>query len=193
MSVPEMEYLVTDKPYPRGELLVRSTTLFQGYYHHEEETRKAMTDDGWFQTGDICSIDAQGRFQIIDRCKNVLKLAQGEYISPERIENVYLSHMPYLSQAYVHGDSMQTFLVAIFGVLPETFAPFASKALGRTIQATDLQAVAAACKDKKVRKEVCKEMERVGKKNNFMGYERVRNCYLYLEPFTIDNELLTPT
>ncbi|KAL9114388.1 MAG: hypothetical protein Q9187_007467, partial [Circinaria calcarea] len=117
----------------------------------------------------------------------------GEYISPERIENVYLSHMPYLSQAYVHGDSMQTFLVAIFGVLPETFAPFASKVLGRTIEATDLQAVAAACKDKKVRKEVCKEMERVGRKNKFMGYERVRNCYLYLEPFTIDNELLTPT
>ena len=192
-SVPDMEYLVSDKPNPRGELLVRGNSLFSGYYRNEEETSKAMLPDGWFRTGDICSVDSRGRFRVIDRVKNVLKLAQGEYISPERIENVYLSHMPYLSQAYVHGDSMQTFLVAIFGVLPETFTPFASKVLGRTIEATDLQAVAAACKDKKVRKEVCKEMEKVGKKNKFMGYERVRNCYLYLEPFTIDNELLTPT
>lgn len=192
-SVPDMEYLVSDKPNPRGELLIRGNSLFSGYYRNEEETNKVMLPDGWFRTGDICSVDSRGRFQVIDRVKNVLKLAQGEYISPERIENVYLSHMSYLSQAYVHGDSMQTFLVAIFGVLPETFAPFASKILGRTIEATDLQAVAAACKDKKVRKEVCKEMEKVGKKNKFMGYERVRNCYLYLEPFTIDNELLTPT
>ena len=192
-SVPDMDYLVTDQPSPRGELLVRGNTLFSGYYKNEEETRKCMTTDGWFRTGDIASVDARGRFQIVDRVKNVLKLAQGEYISPERIENVYLAHLSFLSQAYVHGDSMQTFLVAIFGVLPETFAPFASKTLGRTIAATDLQAIDAACKNAKVRAAVVKELDKVGRKNGFAGYERVRNARLCLEPFTIDNELLTPT
>lgn len=193
MDVPDMDYLSTDTPHPRGELLIRGHTLFSEYYRSPDETAKAMLEDGWFRTGDICSVDALGRFTIIDRVKNVLKLAQGEYISPERIENVYLSNLNILAQAYVHGDSVQTFLVAIFGVQPDTFAPFASKLLGKPIEATDLQAIRAACSDPRIRRSILKELDRIGKKNKFAGYERVRNCYLYLDPFTIDNELLTPT
>lgn len=192
-SVPDMEYLITDKPQPRGELLVRGNTLFSGYSQNKEETKKAFLPDGWFRTGDICTVDSRGRFQVIDRVKNVLKLAQGEYISPERIENVYLSHLSFIAQAYVHGDSVQDFLVAIFGVMPEIFAPFASKVLGKTVQATDLHAVQAACQDSRVRQAVLKQLDKVGRKNSFAGYERVRNCYLYVEPFSIDNGLLTPT
>lgn len=193
IDVPDMEYFATDQPQPRGELCIRGNTLFSGYYRNDEETKKAMLPDGWFCTGDIATIDARGRFQIIDRRKNVLKLAQGEYISPERIENIYLSHLSFLSMAYVHGDSMQTFLVAIFAVQPDMFAPFASQVLGRTIEATDSQAVAAACGDVKIRNAVMRELDVVGRKNKFAGYERVRNCYLMVDPFTIDNELLTPT
>ncbi|KAI4156419.1 MAG: hypothetical protein LQ341_000010 [Variospora aurantia] len=192
-DVPDMEYFSTDKPHPRGELLIRGNSLFSGYYKDEEETTKAVLPDGWFRTGDIASIDDKGRFRIIDRRKNVLKLAQGEYISPERIENIYMSHLTFLAQAYVHGDSVQTCLVAIFGVLPELFAPFASNVLGKNISAQDTQAISAACKNTKIRKAVVKELDKVGRKNKFAGYERVKNCYLYLDPFTIDNELLTPT
>ena len=193
LSVPDMEYLVTDKPYPRGELLIRGKTLFEGYYKNEEETKKAMTEDGWFKTGDICSIDEMGRFKIIDRRKNVLKLAQGEYISPERIEGVYLAACNFLAQAFVHGDSMQTFLVAIFGVQPDFFAPFASKVLGEEISVTDIEAIKGAAANETVRAAVLKELDKVGRRMKFAGYERVRNCYLYVEPFSIENELLTPT
>lgn len=193
LDVPDMEYYSTDKPQPRGELLIRGACLFDGYYRNEEETKKAMLPDGWFCTGDIATVDSRGRFQIIDRRKNVLKLAQGEYISPERLENIYLSHLGYLAMAYVHGDSMQTFLVAIFAVQPDMFAPYASKVLGRTIEAMDSAALAAACRDVKVRKEVMKDLDKVGRKNKFAGYERVRDCYLMVDPFTIENELLTPT
>lgn len=193
LSVPDMEYLVTDKPYPRGELLIRSKTLFKGYYKNEEETKKAMTEDGWFKTGDICTVDEMGRFMIIDRRKNVLKLAQGEYISPERIEGVYLAACNFLAQAYVHGDSVQTFLVAIFGIQPDLFAPFASKVLGEEISPTDIDAIKRAAAHEKVRAAVLKELDKVGRKKKFAGYERVKNCYLYVEPFSIENELLTPT
>ncbi|KAL9584085.1 MAG: hypothetical protein Q9212_002332 [Teloschistes hypoglaucus] len=192
-DVPDMDYLTTDKPHPRGELLIRGNSLFTGYYKNEEETKKAVLPGGWFRTGDIASVDEKGRFRIIDRLKNVLKLAQGEYISPERIENIYLSHLSFLATAYVHGDSVQTCLVAVFGVMPELFAPFASNVLGKNIAANDLQAIGAACKDSKIRKAVIKELEKVGRKNKFAGYERVKNCYLYLDPFTMENELLTPT
>lgn len=192
-DVPDMEYLTTDQPHPRGELLVRGNSLFSGYHKSPEETAKAMTPDGWFRTGDIAAVDPRGRFRIVDRVKNVLKLAQGEYVSPERIENVYLSHLTFLAQAYVHGDSEKDHLVAIFGVLPELFAPFASNVLGRKVDAGDTQAIAAACKDGKLRRAVLRELDKVGRKNGFAGYERVKNCSLLLDPFTIENELLTPT
>ena len=193
LDVPDMEYYSTDKPQPRGELLIRGSSLFSGYYKNPEETAKAMLPDGWFCTGDVATVDSRGRFQIIDRRKNVLKLAQGEYISPERLENIYLSHLNYLAMAYVHGDSMQTFLVAIFGVQPDMFAPLASKILGKTIEASDTAAIKAACEDHRVLKAVQADLDRVGRKNKFAGYERVRKCRLLVDPFTIDNELLTPT
>ncbi|PLB33800.1 putative AMP-binding enzyme [Aspergillus candidus] len=190
LSLPDMNYSVDDKPYPRGELLLRGHNVFKEYFKNPEETSKAMTEDGWFCTGDVCTIDEKGRIVIIDRRKNVLKLAQGEYISPERLEGVYMSEIGYFAQAYIHGDSVETFLVGIFGVLPEAFAPFASKALGRTISEADVQSV---LNDDKVRKAVIKDLERVAKKHKLAGYERVKNCSLMIDPFTVDNNLLTPT
>ena len=193
MDVPDMEYLSSDKPYPRGELLVRGNSVFKEYFKNTEETAKAFTEDGWFKTGDIATVDEMGRFKIIDRRKNVLKLAQGEYISPERIENVYLGNLSYLAQAYVHGDSDKSFLVAIFGIAPDLFAPVVSKILGRSVAQTDVQGLQAACDDDKVRRAVLKDLDRVGKKNKFNSYERVRAVRLMIEPFTVENELLTPT
>ncbi|KAH7073655.1 long-chain-fatty-acid-CoA ligase/ protein binding protein [Paraphoma chrysanthemicola] len=193
LDVPDMEYYATDKPYPRGELLIRSTTLFREYFRNDEETAKAIDADGWFHTGDICSVDELGRFKIIDRRKNVLKLAQGEYISPERIENVYLANCGYLASAYVHGDSHQSFLVAIFGVAPDIFPQFASKVLGEKIPEGDIAKLKEVLTNKKIEKAILKELDKVGRKNKFNSYERVKAVRLFLEPFTIDNELLTPT
>lgn len=193
MDVPDMEYLATDKPHPRGELLIRGPTVFKEYFKNEKETKDAILEDGWFRTGDIATVDELGRFKIIDRRKNVLKLAQGEYISPERIENVYLGHLSWIGQAYVHGDSDKAFLVAIFGIQPDMFATFLTKLLGKEVSPTDLKALDAAAQEPKVRKAVLKELERVGKKNKFNSYERARGVRLMIEPFTIENELLTPT
>ena len=193
LDVPDMEYLSSDKPYPRGELLIRGATRFREYFKNPEETSKAIIEGGWFRTGDIASVDELGRFKIIDRRKNVLKLAQGEYISPERIENVYLGNLSWLAQAYVHGDSDKSFLVAIFGIAPDLFAGFVSKILGREIGPTDYAALNAAAQESKVRAAVLKELDHVGRKNKFNSYERVRNVRLMVEPFTIENELLTPT
>lgn len=192
-SVPEMDYTVDDKPYPRGELLLRGPARFREYFREPELTKAAIDEEGWFSTGDICMVDEYGRFTIIDRVKNILKLAQGEYISPERIENNLQSHLPYLMQSYVHGDSLQSFLVGIFGVDREHFAPFASKVLGKDISAKDDAEILEACRDKRVRQRVCKDMDEVIKRTKFSGFERVRNVHLCLDPFTVDNELLTPT
>ncbi|KAJ5319378.1 hypothetical protein MYU51_017513 [Penicillium brevicompactum] len=193
VSLPDMEYSVEDKPFPRGELLLRGNNMFREYYKNDDETSKAVTEDGWFRTGDVCTVDAQGRFIIIDRRKNVLKLAQGEYISPERLEGVILSELGYVAQAYVHGDSSETFLVGIFGVAPDLFAPYASKVLGKTIAPTDVEGLKEHLNDDKLRRAVLRDLERVAKKHKFAGYERVRNVSLKVDPFTVENNLLTPT
>ncbi|TGZ77728.1 long-chain-fatty-acid-CoA ligase/ protein binding protein [Ascodesmis nigricans] len=192
-DVPEMGYTSADSPNPRGELLIRGNTVFSEYYREPEKTAEALDADGWFHTGDICSIDKKGRFAIIDRVKNLLKLAQGEYVSPEKIENVYLASTPMFTQGLVHGDGLETYLVALFGIDREHFARFAEKVLGSKVNPEDTTAVLDACANKKVRVAVLKEMDRAGKKAKLSGFERVRNVHLTIEPFTIENDLLTPT
>lgn len=192
-SQPEMDYLVTDKPRPRGELCLRGPVMFREYYKNPEETSKAIDSQGWFHTGDIAEIDELGRIKIVDRKKNVLKLSQGEYISPERIENVFQAKSNLITMAYVHGDSHQSNLVGIFGVDPPNFGPFASKIVKKTVSPEDLAAVKAAARDPRVVKAFVAHLDNIAKKSKFNGYERVRNAFLDIDPFTIENELLTPT
>jgi long-chain acyl-CoA synthetase len=192
-SIPEMEYSVDDKPYPRGELLLRGHVVFKEYYRDEKETAKALDPDGWFHTGDICEIDNMGRIRIIDRKKSVLKLAQGEYISPERIENVYMGSTNLITTAFVHGDPVQASLVGIFGIDPEQFAPFASGILKKTVPANDPTALRAAANHPSVREAFLKKLDQIARDHKFNSFEKIRNCYLEIDPFTIENELLTPT
>jgi long-chain acyl-CoA synthetase len=116
-------------------------------------------------------------------------LAQGEYISPERLENIYLSH-PGIAAVFVHGDSMQTCLVAIIGVDPEPFAGWASKVLRRSIPVAEISTV---FKDPSIIKAMLKDLNRIGEKRKLNSFERIRGIHLAIEPFTIDNDLLTPT
>ncbi|KAJ4129400.1 medium-chain fatty acid-CoA ligase faa2 [Fusarium equiseti] len=192
-SVPEFDYTVDDKPNPRGELLLRGPVVFREYYKNDEETRKTLDADGWFHSGDICEIDKMGRFKIIDRKKNVLKLAQGEYISPERIENVYLGSSNLVNAAYVHGDGTQSSLVAIFGIDVENFAPFASKILQETITPNQVADLRVAANNPKVKAKFIKVLDSIGSKHKFNSFEKVRNVHLDIDPFTIDNGLFTPT
>jgi len=192
-SVPEFNYSVDDKPNPRGELLLRGPALFSEYYKNEEETSKTIEADGWFHSGDIAEIDKLGRVKIVDRKKNVLKLAQGEYISPERIENVFLGNTPVVATAFVHGDPKESTLVAIFGIDPENFAPFASKVTGEKIAQTDTAALKAATQNPKVRTALLKILDGIARHHKFNGFEKVRNVHLAIDPFTVDNGLMTPT
>ncbi len=192
-SVPDYEYTVHDKPNPRGELLMRGPIVFKEYYKNPEETAKAVESDGWFHTGDIVEVDNMGRFKIIDRKKNVLKLAQGEYISPERIENVYMGSTNLIAMAFVHGDPKEASLVAVFGIDPVHFAPYASRILKKNIAADDRAGLKVAANDPRVKGAFLKLLDQIGKSHKFNSFEKVKNCYLDIEPFTIENELLTPT
>ncbi|KAK9481089.1 eukaryotic long-chain fatty acid CoA synthetase (LC-FACS) [Lipomyces japonicus] len=192
-DVPEMNYFSTDRPNPRGELLMRGPLIFREYYKDPQRTAETIDSEGWLHTGDVASIDSLGRVSIIDRVKNFFKLAQGEYVAPERIENIYAAGTDIVSQIFVHGDSVQTFLVAIVAVNPDTFAAFAGTVLGRPVNPADSHDIAAAAADTRVRQAAVRELDRVAKQARLQGFERVRNISLKLDPFTAENGLITPT
>jgi long-chain acyl-CoA synthetase len=86
-----------------GELLVRSETVFAGYYRDEEATRAVLDSDGWLHTGDIARIDEDGFLAITDRKKDILVTAGGKNVAPQNLENE-LKGSKYVSQALVVGD-----------------------------------------------------------------------------------------
>ncbi|TQV90699.1 hypothetical protein V2A60_006910 [Cordyceps javanica] len=192
-SVPELDYRVGDAPRPRGEILMRGPSIFGGYFKNDAENAKALEPDGWFHTGDIAEIDELGRIKIIDRKKNILKMSQGEYVAPERIENIYAANCGMIANGLVHGDSSESTLVGIFGVEPESFAAFASKIVGREVAPADLALVKEAAAHPAVKKEFLRILEDIGRKKKLAGYERIKNLTLAVEPFSVENELLTPT
>ena len=101
-DIPEMNYYCTDKPHPRGEICMRGPQVFEGYYKASKQTSQAIDKDGWLHTGDIGVFMPNGTLQIIDRKKNIFKLQQGEYVSPEKIENI-LGRCSYIEEIYVDG------------------------------------------------------------------------------------------
>ncbi len=86
-----------------GEILIRSDSVFSGYYKEPEATAAALTDDGWLRTGDVGEIDAQGFLQITDRKKDLIITAGGKNIAPQNLENA-LKSSRFVSHAVVVGD-----------------------------------------------------------------------------------------
>jgi long-chain acyl-CoA synthetase len=86
-----------------GEILIRSDSIFAGYYKDPEATAAVMTDDGWFRSGDVGEIDADGFLKITDRKKDLIITAGGKNIAPQNLENA-LKSSRFISQAIVVGD-----------------------------------------------------------------------------------------
>jgi fatty acid CoA ligase FadD9 len=81
IDVPELGYFLTDRPYPRGELLVKTDTMTPGYYKRPEITAQVFDEDGYYRTGDVMAEIKPDRLVYVDRRSNVLKLAQGEFVA----------------------------------------------------------------------------------------------------------------
>uniref|UniRef100_A0AC11BMI7 Acyl-CoA synthetase long chain family member 1 n=1 Tax=Ovis aries TaxID=9940 RepID=A0AC11BMI7_SHEEP len=182
VDVEEMNYLAAKG---EGEVCVKGSNVFQGYLKDPVKTAEALDKDGWLHTGDIGKWLPNGTLKIIDRKKHIFKLAQGEYIAPEKIENIYQRSEP-IAQVFVHGESLQAFLIAIVVPDVETLGAWAQK---RGI----VGSFEELCRNKDVKKGILEDMVRLGKESGLKPFEQVKGIYLHPELFSIDNGLLTPT
>uniref|UniRef100_A0A8U7NN30 Arachidonate--CoA ligase n=1 Tax=Corvus moneduloides TaxID=1196302 RepID=A0A8U7NN30_CORMO len=181
-DVEELNYFASKG---EGEICVKGPNVFKGYLKDEERTAEALDQEGWLHTGDIGKWLPNGTLKIIDRKKHIFKLAQGEYIAPEKIENIYIRSDP-VAQIYVHGDSLQAFLVGIVVPDSEVMPGWAKK---RGFEGT----YAELCKNKELQQAIMEDMVRLGKESGLQSFEQVKAIYIHSDMFSVQNGLLTPT
>ncbi|KAK7112665.1 long-chain-fatty-acid--CoA ligase 5-like isoform X1 [Littorina saxatilis] len=182
IDVPEMEYFAKDGI---GEICVKGTNVMVGYYRNPEKTLEAFTDDGWLRTGDVGFFRKNGTLQIVDRCKHIFKLQQGEYIAPEKIEVIY-TRSKYVQQCFVDGDSLKAHCVAVVVPDPDFVLPWAAN----NGKEKDIKLL---CQDEDLKNTILEDMLATGKKAELKGFEQVLDIALEPEPFSLEDGLLTPT
>ncbi|NP_001290222.1 long-chain-fatty-acid--CoA ligase 1-like [Notothenia coriiceps] len=182
VDVAEMNYMAANG---EGEVCVKGPNVFLGYLKDSERTAEAIDEDGWLHTGDVGKWLPNGCLKITDRKKHIFKLAQGEYIAPEKIETVYNLSDP-VAQIFVYGESLQACLVAI--VVPDPdFLPIWMKKRGIEGSYSEL------CSNKDVKSAILEDILRLGKEAGLKSFEQVKDIALHTELFSIQNGLLTPT
>ncbi|XP_076440059.1 long-chain-fatty-acid--CoA ligase 5-like [Babylonia areolata] len=183
VDIPEMDYYSKEN---KGEICIKGPNVFRGYLKDPEKTAEALDSDGWLHTGDVGQWVENGSLKIIDRKKNIFKLAQGEYIAPEKVENVCVQ-CPLVAQMYVHGDSLQSCLVGIVVPDPDVLPKHAREHLSLNGPYENL------CKNPEVKKLILDSLTELGRKSGLSSLEIVKDVYIQPDLFSVENGLLTPT
>ncbi len=169
VDVPDLGYFHTDRPHPRGELLVKSDGLFPGYYKRPRLTAEMIDRDGYYRTGDVFAETGPDRLVYLDRRNNVLKLSQGEFVTVSKLEATF-GDSPLVRQIYVYGNSARSYLLAVVVPTQAALASYDAAALKSAV-AESIQDVAKAAK--------------------LQSYEIPRDFLIETDPFTLENGLLT--
>lgn len=172
VDVPELGYFTTDRPYPRGELLLKTESFMDGYYKQPNLTADMLDGDGCYKTNDIMAEIGPDRLVFVDRRNNVIKLAQGEFVAVSRLEACYGTD-PAIDQLYLYGDSLRSHLVGV--VVPSTELR---------------ERLADGAPPDEVKAAVRIGLQRVAVEHQLNGYEIPRDFIVETTPLTQENGLL---
>jgi long-chain acyl-CoA synthetase len=164
-----------------GEIMVRGPNVMKGYFRNPTATAEVMTEDGWFRTGDVGHLDADGLLFITDRKKELMKLSTGKYIAPQPIEQ-RLGASRYIEQAVVIGNSRQfcSALVVLDTAAVTAYFTEAGKPVPADLAGSD-----------EVRALIQKEVDQVNA--GLPHWEQIKKFALVKKPWSIETGELTPT
>lgn len=165
-----------------GEIIVKGDMVMRGYWNNQEATDLAIDESGWLHTGDIGIIDEEGRIKITDRKKDIIVNSGGDNISPLRVEG-FMTLEPEIAQCMIYGDK-HPHMVGL--VVPST--DFIASWAHKNHTSTDLAVLRT---NEEFIAEVYKAVERANKHLSVL--EKVRKIAIAKEPFTVENEMMTPT
>ncbi|XP_071053197.1 long-chain-fatty-acid--CoA ligase 4 isoform X2 [Onthophagus taurus] len=183
----EGNYRVTDKPYPRGEIVVGGGNVSVGYYKLASKTKEEFFElDGkrWFKTGDICEIHDDGVVKIIDRKKDLVKLQAGEYVSLGKVE-AELKTCSLVDNICVYGDSSKQYCVALVVPNQQMLIELIVK---KGFQETQFEEL---CASHEIEKVVLQELQEHGKKCKLEKFEIPAAIKLCTEVWSPDMGLVT--
>ena len=166
-----------------GEIEVSGANVMLGYYNKTEATREAFTDDGWFKTGDIGTLDADGYLKITDRKKELFKTSGGKYIAPSPIEQL-IKASRFISQVVLVG-SERKFPAAL--IVPN-FEQLENYARHKNLE---IKTPAEFCAHPRIIDLIERQVAEQTK--NLSNYERVKRIALLENDLTVETGELTPT
>ncbi len=166
-----------------GEIETRGPGVMLGYYHKEEATREVFTEDGWFRTGDIGDLDADGYLIITDRKKELFKTSGGKYIAPSHIEQLIKSSR-FVNQVVLVGNERKfpaALIVPNFEML-ESYAE---------LKGLDIKTPAEFCRHDRIKDLFERQVAHFTE--SLSSFEKVKKIALIENELSVDGGELTPT
>ena len=161
-----------------GEIYIRGPSVFVGYNNQKEKFKEDVNEEGWFKTGDIGVWNENGTLNVVDRRKNYLKLSQGEFVSPEKLEDVY-SKCDMVERIFIAADPSWSALLAVVKVKDGNIC---SGKKGEN-----------SYEDEETRKKVVDALAQTASSAGLKGFEKIADVVLTEDDWTPENELATPT
>jgi long-chain acyl-CoA synthetase len=166
-----------------GEIMLRGRNIMRGYYNLPEATAEALEPDGWFHTGDVGQIDADGFITITDRKKDILVTAGGKNIAPQNIEGQLKASCPYVSQVVMLGDR-RPFCVALVAINEETTGKWARE---HGIEYKDYADLASRPEVKQLIRDGIEAVNAT-----LASYERIKDFHLLDHDLSVETGEMTP-